>query len=290
MIVFSTIALLGARASAFDDPTQFLAQSDTPHAAVTSASAEGIYFTGAPRFADQGCPACHVAGPGLARVKLGADDPSLFSDGYSPGQLYEIEVELLSETAGLDHGGSTCTEPPPRAGQYPYVQCNNNNFALEIDYSGVPLSGQGYYCAVKPTASGCPAPSPLTDESFVTPDGDAVLGNRTHDPANPHTVTRNGATSWHFFWTAPQAGTGPLDVHVALVDGNGGGGTADNDQDPLNDDTVVADISIPEAGASGLAPVTASSCAVGGRASANGLWCFLVLLGLAVAQRRRSKR
>ena len=91
----------------------------------------------------------------------------------------------------------------------------------------------------------CPAPDDSSDETLVSPDGDAVFGNRQHDPANTKIVTRNEPTSWHLWWTAPPAGSGAVTIYVAAVDGNGGNGSADNDQDPSGDDTVQASFSCP---------------------------------------------
>src|SRR5208282_563679 len=81
-------------------------------------------------------------------------------------------------------------------------------------------------------------------------DGDAVFGNRQHssDPTTPKLVSRNDPTSWHLWWTAPQAGLGPLTIYAAVVDGNGGSGTSVNDQDPFGDDTVQASVLLQEIG------------------------------------------
>ena len=182
-------------------------------------------------------------------MKIGADDTSLFKLGYQAGQLYQLEVQLGNETEGTQYDTSTCTEPPGKTDHYPYVQCNNNSFALEIDDSaGAPMAG-GAFCAKQPAAAGCPMPNPDSDEVVVAPDGDAVFANRQHSTASPKTIPNNDPTSWHLWWLAPAAGTGPVTLYVAAVDGNGGSGTADSDQDPYGDDTVRATISIQERGA-----------------------------------------
>src|SRR5581483_6049783 len=169
--------LLGPRlAGAFVDSAQFMDQSpDNPHAATTSASSEGVYPTGAPRVAGQTCAACHTDGPGVVQLKLGADPASLFTDGYEPGQTYTFELELLGELEGTDFNlPATCTEVPTGHDNFNYVQCDNNNFGLEIDSAAGPLTG---LCAVAPVNGVCPPPSP-SDESLVAPGGDAVFGNR----------------------------------------------------------------------------------------------------------------
>jgi hypothetical protein len=284
-MVAMLLAIAPARALAFADPQQFFARTDTPHAAVTSASGEGIYFTGAPRFSHLGCTSCHTDGPGRAGVKLGADDPALFTDGYVPGRVYQIEVELLHETLGPLGGPPTCTEPPSHGDTYTYVPCNNNSFALETDRDDGPT---GKLCAAPPSGGGCPAPNLNTDETVVAPGGDAVFGNRTHDPTNLKVVSRNDATRWHFWWTAPPAGNGRVTFYVGVVDGDGGGsaGAAENDQDPLGDDALEAAIPVFEAGAP-RPPVAGAGCS-----SARGAFApaLLVVLGVGLfawAVRRR---
>jgi hypothetical protein len=271
----------------FADASQFLDLPDQPHAATLSASGEGIYFTGAPRFAGRTCLDCHTGGPGLVRLKLGADTDELFNAGYRPGRTYELEVELLNEVRGLNYTGATCTEAPAKSDTSPYVQCNNNGYALEIDTASGPLGGPGVYCAVDPNGASCPAPDPTADETVVTPAGDAVFGARAHDAMNPQQVIRNDPTRWHLFWTAPHAGTGPLTVYLAVVDGNGGDGTADDDQDPDGDDTVQASIPLRELGAPLPQPATAG-CSLGGDFHPQtGPFVLCGLLALVFRWRRR---
>jgi hypothetical protein len=235
------------RAAAFDDPAQFIARPNLPHTATLSASAEGIYFTGAPRFAALDCASCHTDGPGKIDISINTDQLDLFSDGYQPGQTYQLQVQLKNEQMGIQHNtqSGTCTEPPARNDTFTYQQCNNNNFALEIDSPAGPLKG---FCAQNPKG-GCPKPDPFNDQVYVAPDGDAVFANRTHDPTMTKTVRNNGETVWTVWWTAPAYGTGPLTLYLALVDGNGGTNSAADDQDTLGDDTVTAVITIGEAGA-----------------------------------------
>jgi hypothetical protein len=245
------VLLLARNAAAFDDPGQFLASMTLQHSATLSASAEGLYFTGSPRFAGLDCSSCHTDGPNKIDISVNTDQLDLFNFGYQAGQTYEIQVQLKNEQEGIQFNTKSglCTEPPATKDTFTYQQCNNNNFALEIDSITGPLTG---FCAQKPSGGACPNADPFNDEVFVVPQangGDAVFANRIHDPTMPKTVRNNGETAWHLWWTAPAAGTGPLTLYVALVDGNGGGGVAADDQDPLGDDTVTAIITIPEAGA-----------------------------------------
>jgi hypothetical protein len=290
LLALAFASLVTREARAFDDPSQFLVQPGTPHAATYGASAEGVYFTGAPRFLSQTCQSCHTDGPGLVRLKLGADPPSLFSDGYQPGATYQLEVELQGETEGLQFATPTCTEPRARNDQYAYVPCNNNSYALEIDTSSGPLAGPSVFCAAPPAAGACPAPNPHADESQVSPDGDAVFGNRAHDAATPKLVARNDPTTWHLWWTAPAAGSGPVTIYVAAVDGNGGGsGTEASDQDPYGDDTVQGSFSIQESGAPSPNGATAG-CSLGGSAPPPGAPLIVLLAGFLAAITRRGLR
>ncbi len=239
-------------AHAFADASQFFASSANPHAATFGASGEGLYFTGAPRFASLDCSSCHADGPQKVGLQLNADDASLFTDGYQPGKVYELQIELTDETEGLEYNTPTCTDPPAPGDTFAYVQCNNNGFGLEIDDdTGTPLAGSDVYCAAQPTAGMCPPADFTRDQALVAPDGDAIFDAKVYsaDPNQPKLVTRNGATTWRFFWTAPKAGTGPLTVYVSAVDGNGGAGKVVNDQDPYGDDTVSANFFLQEVGA-----------------------------------------
>jgi hypothetical protein len=245
------VVLLPSVAHAFADASQFFDIKANPHSATFGASGEGLYFTGAPRFASLDCATCHTEGPQRVGLRLNADDASLFADGYVPGKTYELQVLLTNEVEGTMFKTPSCTDPPAPDETYTYVQCNNNGFGLEIDdVTGTPLAGPSVYCAAQPIAGMCPPADFMKDQALVAPDGDAVFDAKIYgDPNQPKLVTRNGALDWHFFWTAPKAGTGPLKVYVSAVDGNGGAGTIANDQDPYNDDTVSANFFLQEANA-----------------------------------------
>ena len=273
--LFALFFVLPGGAYAFDDASQFFASTAVPHASSLSASSEGFYFTGAPRFAKLDCAKCHTSGPGRLTMHLGASPSTLFTDGYDPGATYEIEVALGNESRGLQYNASTCTEPPGPTDQYTYVQCNNNGFALELDGRGGATPGVGTICAGAPAQGACPTVDPFLDETVVAPGGDAIFSNRQHSPVQPKQVVRNGATYWHFYWVAPAAGTGAVTVFGAAVDGNGGAGTADNDQDPDGDDTVHATVVIPEHGAR-----RSGGCALAGPsdAAAGTVWLWAAWL------------
>jgi hypothetical protein len=100
----------------------------------------GIAFDGAPRFAGHTCVVCHTNAPHLISVRLEADHPELFTDGYVPAMQYHMRVVLQNEWAGLQfsNNGADC-------GQFdvtPFKPCNDNGFALELDDAGGNVIGK----------------------------------------------------------------------------------------------------------------------------------------------------
>jgi hypothetical protein len=273
------LALLcvGGAAHAFDDASGFFANPVAPPS--VSASTGGVYFTGSPRWSSLDCSTCHTDGPGIVTVHVGSSDATLFTLGYAPGTTYELQIELRNETEGLMYGSPTCTEPTAMN----YVQCNNNSFGLEIDDDAHDPVGK--LCSEQPGSSGCPMPNILGDDTVVSPDGQAVFGNRKHSDAK--TVSVNDPVRWSFWWTAPPQGTGPVTIYLGAVDGNGGAGTRDNDQDPYNDDTVSATIALQELNAAVPTGVKAG-CSLA-RPDARALVPLCLLLGVALLLRRRRR-
>ncbi|MGZ3443077.1 MAG: hypothetical protein ACXVDD_26330, partial [Polyangia bacterium] len=90
------LVALPSLAHAFADASQFLDQAAIPHSATFGASGEGLYFTGARRFASLDCSSCHQGGPQHVGLRLNANDASLFSAGYLPGTTYELQVVLTN--------------------------------------------------------------------------------------------------------------------------------------------------------------------------------------------------
>jgi hypothetical protein len=287
------VALLAvpSLAHAFADASQFFDEPASPHSATFGATGEGLYFTGARRFASLDCASCHEGGPQRVGLRLNADDPSLFATGYQPGKIYQLQVLITNESEGTSYKSPSCTDPPAPGETFTYVQCNNNGFALEIDAADVALAGPSVFCAQQPSAAGvCPPADYTADQALVAPGGDAVFGAKVYsaDPNMPKLITRNGASAWRFFWTAPKAGTGPLTVYVAAVDGNGGAGTIANDQDPYGDDTVAANFFVQEANVP-IRNYASATCALGRGAVAGAftsMWELVLLVALAMLLRR----
>jgi hypothetical protein len=286
-LLFAVAALAASStAHAFSDATQFFPNATVPYEPLVGAASNGLYFTGAPRFAARTCADCHANGPGLVGLTLGADDQSLFANGYVPGKTYHLQVQLNNETEGLKYTGATCTDPPGPNDTYPYQQCNYNGFGLEIDAPGDVALNSGF-CASEPNADGsCPMPTGL-EQSLVAPANDAVFDNQPHsiDPNTPYLNLRNDARIWDLWWTAPRAGTGPLTIYVAGVDGNGGAGTPQLDQDPDGDDTVTATFYVQESGAL-IQPGASAGCSIVSD-KLNGAGCGWLAIAWLLLRRRK---
>lgn len=271
----AAIALASSAARAFPTGSSFDADS------VLGAGGDQVHFTGAPNFPTAVCSACHVNPPRHAQVHLGADDPTLFASGYSPGQSYLLEVELLGESMGLDKSG------PARCGMVRgqgFVPCNSNGFAIEAtDVVGADI---GTFCPVNPSGGACP--SPTGDTVQLSADGLVAVSMGYLPPDGQNAAGyENDGTRWAFYWTAPGGGTGPVTFHLGLVDGNGGEGTADVPQDTTGDDVVEAHLTVQELG--GQAYAAMGGCRAGrGRPGIGSLALLALIAGAALAWRARS--
>jgi uncharacterized protein (TIGR03382 family) len=227
---------------------------------------DGIAFDGAPRWTSHTCAVCHTDAPGTIGVKLEADHAELFTEGWKGGTQYHLRVVLENEHEGVAYtsNGDMCGFPD----DMPFKPCNKNGFALEIDdASGAP---KGTFA---PVTNGACAASAMPGQDATT------IANAS---AMAHVGARNGQTQWDLCWTAPSAGAGPLIAYVAVVDGNGGTGTAAFTSDPVGDDTTAGAVPLAEFGATVPAPQTGGCNATG-----EGSGLVLVAVALLVLRRRR---
>lgn len=242
---------------------------------LTQDGAGGLLFTGAPRFTGHACEVCHLSPPRRigVTVEAPAEDLPLFDTGYQPGKTYPLRVSLTGEWAGRRYRGGDSCGP----GVTPYVPCNDNGFALEVDdAAGQPV---GSYQPVV-DGQGCTASPAAADDFdvYVSQDGSGVTERGRH----------HGVSTWDVCWTAPPAGTGTVTVYVAAVDGSGGDGTMQNPNDNINDDVFAAALPLTEAGGAPTSPpggCEASAPAAGGRGRsgvAAGLVVLVALGGLAL--------
>jgi hypothetical protein len=222
-----------------------------------------IAFDGSPRWANHTCEVCHTGAPHLISLALDADRPELFTDGWVAGQQYHLRVVLLDEWAGLQYvaNGDDCGQ----IDETPFKPCDDNGFALELDDGGDATTGTFAPVVANACSTGMPA-DPIT---YMAKSGAAL-----HEQ-------HNGRTSWDLCWTAPAAGTGTITAYLAVVDGNGGTGSAAFPNDTINDDVAAGAVPLAEAGA-------APAPQVGGcNAAGDGAGLGVALLILFAIKRRR---
>ena len=257
---FLLLLVLAGTAHAFPSGSQFDLD------ALEGDGGGGIAFDGAPRFAGHTCDVCRTDAEGRIGSRLEADHPELFTEGWKPGQQYHMRVVLLNAHAAAQYqaSGDSCGD----AAQ-PYHPCDQNGFALEFaDRASVP---KGKFVPVVNNA--CATSNGGDVDVHVLDDGTAVTHNGIH----------HGQLAWEFCWTAPAAGTGLLTAYLALVDGNGGNGTAAFPADTIGDDVTSGAVPLPELGGAPPAPQS------GGCSTTEPGGLVLVLLVLAVVLRKRMR-
>jgi uncharacterized protein (TIGR03382 family) len=258
-LVVALLAGSAGRAGAFSTGDQF--DSDP----TLTIGGGGIAFNGAPRWAGHTCNVCHTNAPGIIGLRLEADHPEIFTDGYRPMQQYHFRVLLLNEWAGIQYAAAGDNCGPITM---PYQPCDENGFSLEMDDAiGQP---RGKYVAV------------VADQCTTTPPADPTVRVLNDGTAVTHRGLHYGVTQWDFCWTAPQAGSGPITAYIAAVDGNGGDGTTNFPNDTSGDDVAAGAVPIPEAGANQFTQT--GGCNAGGDGAAIGV---VLAIAVMIAGRRR---
>jgi MYXO-CTERM domain-containing protein len=168
----------------------------------------GLFYNGSPRHNGYTCAACHVGGPGLARLEVRTTPDALAAKGtYEPGVVYSFAIALASESRGLDSA------------------VNYNTFGVEvIDADALPVGEFQNFAA---------------GDMVTTIALDALFARGQNN---------SGATAWSFDWTAPPAGAGPVHFYFSGVDGDGAGATEAPETDTLGDDVMVLQWTAYEAG------------------------------------------
>jgi hypothetical protein len=259
-------ALCAAPAAARAFPTGLQFDSDPMNAGMMGDGAGGIPFTGAPRWAGHTCDVCHTDAPRKIGLRIESDHPEVFTDGWKPMQTYHLRVVMTGEWAGAQYKKND----PCGALADPYVPCDENGFALEMDDAlGRPVGKFAAFANGACVTSGAPPPDA---DARVLKDGTAVT----------HTGAHMGQTSWDLCWTAPESGVRTIIAYVTAVDGNGGDGTASFPNDTTGDDVAAGAVPLPEAGAPAPDPNT-GGCAAGGDGS---LALALVFAALVLSRRR----
>ena len=171
----------------------------------------GLFYLGTKAERGWDCSVCHIEAPGRVRVRLESEPPELMRDfRYELDTRYEITVHMVVD------GGETLGVQNPVS--------NYNGIGLTfLDSAGDALG--------KPSG---PADE-FQEINFTTL---FSLG------------TNAGETKWSFSWTSPaEAGHGTATLHLAVVDGNGGGLSGQAFTDPFGDDLLVTKIPLAEGGA-----------------------------------------
>ena len=120
----------------------------------------------------------------------------------------------------------------------------------------------------------------------------AGLGSGVERPPGEELVIArgefDGATEWTFEWIAPEAGTGPVTLYLAGVDGDGAGDRLGRTGDPFGDDVFVGALRLEEEG--NVQPeattMTEGGCTTAGRRG-RGAGVLLLLVALGALLRRR---
>jgi MYXO-CTERM domain-containing protein len=263
--VVALVLVVAARdASAFETGDQFDLDP------LTETGAGGIAFDGAPRWAGHTCAVCHTEAPGLVNLRLEADHPELFTDGWKPNQQYHLRV-VLSQT-WADEGnraiGDNCGEKVT-----PYRPCDHNGFAIELaDSHGKPIGTLAQFAA-----TACVPPTMTVNDADVR-----ILTDRS---AATHSGIHNGQIAWDLCWTAPAAGAGVITAYLAAVDGSGGNGTTAFISDSKGDDVASGAVPLPELG--GEPQGQTGGCAAAGGDPQLALALAMLALLLVRGARRR---
>ncbi len=265
-----TLALAPGGALAYSSPAQF----DTAPSADSTGGSAGIHYTGSPRFQGQTCGGCHQGGEGQLEMRLSAQPPELLTNGYEPGRLYRLQVDLLQDRVRPAACGIHLGEP-----------CNLNLFALEAVAANGAAAGS--LCPVEVAADeACPAG--LGSPTVLSRDRTTILANGLAFDGDGQPFFRDGETKYDFYWRAPRGDAGAVSFWVSAVDGDGARADPEHATDLHGDLTGVFRVRV--CGPSGCGGEDAAGCdatSSGGTPRALGLGLCLAALG-GVLRRRRA--
>ena len=166
----------------------------------------GLWGTGSRLDKGIKCSHCHIEPDGMIDAEI-LFTPALVNGQYAPGQTYTIEINLLNEV----HlpGGA--------------IMNTLNGFALTFETPAGVRAGVLRSDVAGVTSSNCPGAYPATapnGTSYVYGNCNAIVS-----------VPLNDSDQWFAGWTAPAAGTGPVNLFYGVVDGDHTGEAS------LDDDT-----------------------------------------------------
>jgi uncharacterized protein (TIGR03382 family) len=268
LAVVVAVALVPRAARAFPTGLQF--DNDPLNLNMRGDGGGGVAFTGAPRFAGHTCAVCHTDAPGRIGLRIESDHPEMFTDGWKAGQVYHLRVILTGEWAGVQYktNGDACGDTSAT----PYLPCDTNGFALEMDDPQGQVVGK-----LAPLVNGgCTGAQPTgAEDAYILTDGSAAIESGAH----------HAQTAWDLCWTAPGPGASTITAYLTAVDGNGGDGTASFPNDPVGDDVASGQVAFPELGAPVLTTQTGGCDAGGGDV---GVAVAIAIAALVSMRRRRA--
>lgn len=294
-IVVAVLGLWGTL-SGFSSDTTFDLEAD-------QGGGGGYSYTGSPANHGMGCDQCHQGHVGELDAELFVDPPDLFSRGYVPGQVYQIQLRFAGERFGLERQGGCASG---------LGGCNRNGFVAEITDgngasrgvlcpAGSPFLGDGSCAddsgtnttliAQRHAIGGqsltapvdCASPGAVPGECIDFA-GLAAQGKSQAEIAAIVNAAVHGSTSWTMQWRAPGGGTGALHLWVGMVDGDGGTTVDPAFNDYHGDGVLMAHLVIPGSEGNGASGV---GCDGGG--AALGLWCLAAAGVVWMAWGRRSR-
>ncbi len=180
----------------------------------------GLFYVGSPRERGWTCETCHVDAPHRLRLTLDVAPGTILGDPTAPPAPSLLETPAYVPGASY-HFDVAMAEPQAELGRA----------ATRSNYNAIVAS---FLDASDLTAGRI---SGIAADRFTVTD-QAILASSS---------TQVGVTSWSFDWIAPPAGTGPVTLYLAVVDGNGAGSDATRTlTDPFGDDVVVTRLRFDE--------------------------------------------
>lgn len=176
----------------------------------------GIYYVGSPLERGWKCTLCHLNPE--SKIKLHISQPELFDDGkfrYTPGQVYQFEVDLVGEHRGLSS-----------------TKSNYNSLVVQIlDEKQAPAGAMLY-----------------AETEFYSGYAPTTIASANNSGSQV------GVTHWTFRWIAPgpNAGEdggapGKVTLYFAAVDGNGADiGPNGTLTDPYGDDFFSVEVPLEQ--------------------------------------------
>lgn len=213
LVVVSSLLGVGVAGAALAFPfgNSWMQEADSinnpgPDQPTGRAGGGGLWSTGSKNDKGIKCSHCHIEPDGMIDAEI-LFTPPLVNGQYVPGQTYTIEINLLNEIH-LPGNGITNTL---------------NGFSLTFETPAGARAGVLRSDVTGVNSQACPSQYPASapnGTSYVYGNCNAIIS-----------VPLNNSDQWFAGWTAPAAGTGPVNMFYGVVDGNHTGDSS------LDDDT-----------------------------------------------------